>query len=779
MFRHFIKVAFRNLFKFKVQSLISILGLAIGFACFSLSMFWVQYERSYDNFHPEADRIYRVREIDNRWNTDSTGIVLSPWTAYPLAEFLRSNFPEIISACQVESYAMPLKSGKEIDYLVVDTAFCTLFDIPANNFFTAHINNITPVIITERLAKELFGNTDVTGMTIENIWNQKFEIRSVIREWPGNTSYPFDMLIPAEIWYSSNRLSWGYLSFHTYVLLHPRANANEVQKKMTDLKTREHRPNSSFALTPIKEQHYKSPDEGEEQNVKYSHISIFAISGLLIMLCALFNYLTLFVSRIISRGKELALRKVNGSANAQVFSLLFMEFMLILLFSILAGYLLIGIFLPSFRALSMIQMNSFMILSGTLLYVLALVAVTSIIGIIPIGYFYRRNLREMMQGQTATFSRNRVRKISILLQLIIGIGFMFCAVVFFRQIHFLTHTDMGIERKNIAEVSATRWSTLKVLPYFDKIRQIPTVNDVLKTSYPGFIERKSSSSKNSSVIKNGKEFEVNFMSMYCEPHFFDFYHIQLSEGTLFTEDNAHTAVINETAARQLGEDPQVKEEVYQDERIIGVVKDFYFESPTTKIKPTIIYPLHIKNGLDSRQQLSFVYKYEEGTRKETEDAVRRMIQEDHPGEELEFRYSEDVYEKYLKSEKSLMIMLGFMTFVCIMIAIFGIYSLASLTCEQRKKEIAIRKVNGAMVHDILLSLFREYAVLIVIASLIAFPAGYLIVKPWTEGYIKQVSIDWWIYALIFIIVCVITLLTVISQVWKAARQNPAEVVKSE
>ncbi len=285
-------------------------------------------------------------------------------------------------------------------------------------------------------------------------------------------------------------------------------------------------------------------------------------------------------------------------------------------------------------------------------------------------------------------------------------------------------------------------------------------------------------------LGQGKKLESSshYYIIHIDNHFFDFFNIDMIKGEKFPnqyQDNIsigrssdRKVVVNETVAKDL-EGGVIGQLIAGDGIIVGIAKDFYI-TPTAKIKPTMI---HYGNSLKA-----LAYKYEDGQRQQTQQAITQWLYKEFPdfGEfEINFTYMEDVFEAHFKSERALLALLSIMTGVCILISIFGVYSLTSLTCEQRRKEIAIRKVNGAEVSDIMNIFFKEYSVLLAIAALVAFPAGYLIMKRWLEGYVKQTSMDAWLFVLIFLVVFAVIVLTIVSMVWKAANQNPAEVVKSE
>jgi succinate dehydrogenase hydrophobic anchor subunit len=349
---------------------------------------------------------------------------------------------------------------------------------------------------------------------------------------------------------------------------------------------------------------------------------------------------------------------------------------------------------------------------------------------------------------------------------------IFCAAVFIKQIRFLHKTDLGINRRNVAAVQAPCCRLTS--PYYaEQIKQIPGIKDALPIAWGNyFLANMTSGGGISSYEKDGEKMTYSVFNITAVSHFFEFFGVEIISGTIFpNEFDNYKFVLNETAMREIGEKRS------KAENFMGVARDFYL-SPTTKVKPTqISYPDPKYNFLSA-----IAYKYEEGMRQQTEEAVKQWYRKEFPDQgefAIDFAYMEDIFEEYFKSEQALLTLLLVMTFACILIAVFGVYSLTSLTCEQRRKEIAIRKINGAAVVDIMNIFFKEYLLLLAMAALVAFPAGYIIMKRWLEGYVKQTSLDAWLYVLIFLIVFVVIVFSIVSMVWKAANQNPAEVVKGE
>jgi hypothetical protein len=474
------------------------------------------------------------------------------------------------------------------------------------------------------------------------------------------------------------------------------------------------------------------------------------------------------------RLRELALRKVNGATNGQIAATLYTDFLLVIALSLVTGFVLMFWLLPVFKEYASIGQYNINIYTELLTYATLLTLCSIMACGIPVLYFRNQVLDESIKGSGSPGSRNLFRKASLLVQLIISLGMMFCAAVFIKQIHFLNHTDLGINRHNVAAISARCCP----LPphYAQQIKQIPGIMDALPVRGTYFLRDMSIGTQSMNYEKDGETKTYTYSVIAADEHFFDFFGVKIIEGTGFFNDDSGYSVYNETAWKELGED------VLSSARFnpkTGVARDFYL-SPTTKARPTTIY--YPGSQWADRMFTSIAYRYDEGKREQTEQAVAQWYHHEFPDQgefEIDFVYMDDVFEEFFKSERALLTLLSVMTLACILIAVFGVYSLTSLTCQQRRKEIAIRKINGAEVMDIMNIFFKENLLMLVMAAVVAFPAGYVIMKRWLEGYVKQTSMDVWLFVLIFLIVLVVVIFSIVSMVWKAANQNPAEVVKSE
>jgi len=752
MLHHHLKIAFRNLRKYKTQNTISIIGLAVGFTCFAFSALWIRYEMSYDNFHPKADRIYRVHTALYKWNTVESGSneEIQSSTSYQLANWLKSYYPEIEEACGIF-----IQGTEPLIFLYLDQNFCKIFDLNLQEDIFTQERTIAVSHAYEEVVKSFYEqrNSNVRITPIPN--------------WPVNTNIQFTMATPFSHRWSEETLN-RHVGVDTYILVKNGVDINALKEKLDKVEFSEWNNPISLILTPLRQLRYNDPTGNTQSDIKFAHIQIFALAGLLVILCSLFNCLILDNTRVRMRLRELALRKVNGATDWQIAAALYTDSLLVILLSLVVGFMLMALLLPAFREYAAIDSNDFSIYSELTLYAVLLMVCGFVAGSIPVLYARKQVLNESIKGFGKPSSQNLFRKGSLLVQLIISLGMMFCSVVFIKQFRFLHYTDLGINRRNIASVEARHIPLLP--PYADQIKQVPGIIDAIPIESNSFLTNmyRGGGSVHNLVDSTGNKVSMTIFNMRVDARFFDFFGVEIIKGTVFpNEFDNYKFILNETAMKEIGEIESKRA------NFMGVARDFYL-TPTTKVKPTsITYGTNLS---------AIAYKYEEDMRKQTEEAVIQWLRKKFPydGEfEIIFNYMEDIFDEHFKSERALIKLLSVMTLACLLIAVFGVYSLTNLTCQQRRKEIAIRKVHGAEVLDIMNIFFKEYLILLALAAIVAFPTGYIIMKHWMEGYVKQTSMDAWLFVAIFLVVFVVIIFSIVSLVWKAANQNPSEVVKSE
>ena len=796
MIIHFLKVAIRNHLAHKTQTLISLFGLAMAFACVSLASFWNYYERTYDSFQENADRIYRVRQRSKN-SEEAFG-----HSQVRLHRYLKEKYPEIEAAGYIRerwnhnSYES-LHENKDggviasingitypqkvyVQGLSQDALDSFSFEwIEGNKKLMTYKGG--EVAISEQLARSMCGNKSPLGQML-NLEGRELEIAGVYKTWPRHSNLKFD-IIESDTPFERELNSWGGFGVHTYIMLKSGVDHQKfIQKVQSDTIKDIPIPVVYDLITPLKELRYTSPDDGT--NIRLKDVNLFSNASILLTLCALLNYLILFISRLHARGRDMALRTICGSSSWQLIGLLLTEYLLLLLMGLLVGMLFVELAMNQFMKLAMIRIefSSVMISCGYLM--LASLILSVVLSIFPILYFKRKTLRVQIEAEPTRLGNNYFRSTGVCVQLIIGFLFIFCTTIMMKQVYMLTHTD-HIERKQVAWVRASMQesdillSTLQQQPFIKEI--LPDVNPL----YPNYHmtnnricdwEGKSTGSQ-----------DIYFANYTINDEIASFYGLQMKEGPASFELGKGEVFINETMAKEMNISNPIGKTVAikhskSSPKIKGIIYDFHIQNPKTSPIP-ILYSRHSDRfytiGDKTFKQFagSVPFKYN-GNWTTCKKILEKELQQKgvkYPS----FADTEEHYQYFLKSEYNLLQLLSIITIVSILIAIFGIYALIMQSCDQHQKEIAIRKVFGAKVLDILLMFFKQYMAQMALAAIIAFPIGYFLMKNWLEQYTRQTSISIWIYAGIFLGVSILVTLSIGWRIWKAANENPAQIIKKE
>ena len=770
MILHYLKMAFRSLMKHRVQSVLSIVGLAVGFVCFAYSLIWLRYERTFDSFHPNADRIYMLYEK----NSIIRGNLESRIAPYPFAATMKEQFPEVEAATAFFPQAVSYKKDESLGFLKavsVDTAFLDLFDVRILAGSRSFLHSDREIALTPTAARRLFGTDQVLGRTLDLSSGEEKTVTALVSEWKGHSSIPYESLIGIEPY---RRTDWKAGIFMVCFRLRQDADTADFTRKLraadSEVPVRK-TSDYDIRLAMFSAEHLNFCPIAEsyellfkdEAQIRQTYIRMFVWIGVLVMVIALANYFSLLVNQMMNRSKELALRLVNGSSRRGLFALFATELMLMLSVGGFISLLLMEWAEKLFMEISYVKTAW---LPEALVYFFGVLLCSLLVARTIIGYYSRRSLTLALQSRKVPAGwRMSFGRMSMAFQLLVSLLVLFCFSVLFRQLTYLSQTtDIGFERKERATIEVSEefignfLHDLRAQPY---IREASvSVSTLLPQSSYGTI---------TSMDSQGKS--ITFDSFVVDENFLRFYHIPLKE-SLQSEDERQ-CLLTESAAREL-DGPDLVGQSFAGSTIVGIVPDLYTKAPTVPVKPT---ELKIIRQEDTYSKDKVLIRYDERYTEELKRFVVSWFLERKTYATLNI--ATEVYDTYLASERMLMRVLGVMAGVCVLIALFGVYAHVVLACEHRRKEIAVRKVNGATAGLIVRSFLKEYFLLLLGASAFAFPLGTIAMQRWLEQYVLRVGLSWWIYAGIFLLLWIFIMGCIGRSVWRAARENPAEVIKSE
>jgi len=698
MIGHYFRIAWRNLLKYRTQSIISIVGLSISFTAFTFTLSWIRYESGYDKHNPDAERIYRV------FLKDSTQIGgVQKQAPNILAPYLKEHYPEIEAATSIYTYTSDLNLNekafvKNIHFLKSDTSFFHVFYPQLNINYPAIIPPDCR-ILAQNTANKLGLKAEQTGQKIDSL---QIYLLAIVPDQPLPSNVPFDMIMFSQ----PDEYRDLFLNYDRYIYIRIKKGVNlsllaEKLGKMTMVdqiaenvtQTTEY----SCKLIPLRELRTTHPDS--EVPIRYQQLRLFAGVSLLVILCAFFNYLMLFIHKIRIRQRELVLHKVNGAGDFQLLTLFFCEFVILLLIALAIGLSLTELLYPHFIRFSMLDVPQSFFWREAFLYGVALLVLSVLFALIPLRYIVRRSIRENILPETyAGRGKERFSRVTITLQLIISSMLIITTTLFFYQYNYLNSDDIGFDRFNINSIYA-RPSYIPI----DEIRKIQGVEDVI--CYGGDFLPKGIIRGSAVDISPGSDrsqmFNLHEFSIYG-PEFVEFFDIEMLEGRNIFEGEKEACLINKTASLLLNSlDSTAVKKIFK-LSVVGVIADMYIDSPLIPVFPSIYkIPTPQSWGYDSEDSKHYVYRYAEGQREATEKEIKRLATEELGVQYIHISNMEEIYAEYTKSERYLLILLSVMTGVAILIAIFGAYSIITLACRRRRKEIAIRKVNGATVREIM------------------------------------------------------------------------------
>lgn len=766
MIQHYLKIAIRNLLRYKAQTSISVIGLAVGFASFALSGMWVNYEQSYDTFHDGADRIY-VASISSVFYSSGYSTITSPL----LAPYLVKNFPGIESATYTNfTTEFNDEQSRHWKMISVDSAFISIFPVTVLEGNLQFLyNTADEVAISDKAARMLFGDESPIGK--EYPFDKKMTITAVVQEWKGHSNYDFDVISRRK---APKYQEWGYADGTTLFRVAPGTNIDALQKKLESMEVDMRGTIRKYPvrITPLTEMHYTYPYYNTFVRIEY--VRLFCLVSMLIVLGALSNYLIIYLIRIRMRQREWALRKVNGATEKSLIILLMSEIILLLFAAILVGLLLVEICLPTFKQWSYIFEESYFFYKETLIY---MSIATGIVLLFAWGTLAVQRHFTLQSAISSVFtSRFSVfyRRMGLWLQLVISIGFIFCTVVMIKQLHHLrTSADMGVTHTDVEYVAYLQGiSDDEKENWVRLMKEIPGIDfrEVSNLPLPG-----SSNSMFTTIEWDDKQpgdEEIAISSFQVSKETFNLFGLQLVTG-IFPDESSdrNDVLINEALAKKFGWKNPIGKKFSKSYVVAGVLRDIRL-SPTVEAMPTV-YTISM---FPPKKEYAYTYH---GEYEDAQKAINEHIKQNYPDFYMWSRSFSRIIDDATASERVLMKLLTVSSIICIIIAVFGVFSLVNLSCEQRRKEIAVRKVNGATISDIIGIFLREYMSILALAAIVAFATGYIVMKHWLEGYVIQTTITWWIYVAILATVIVIISISIGWRIWQAARQNPAKVIKSE
>ncbi len=784
--------------------MINISGLAVGVSCFILIALYVKNEFSYDRFHSNADSIYRVWQYENYGPKED---FLNTTTPVSMMNVLKSNYPEIEAGSRVFRFnALVKRNESEFNETVraVDPSFFQLFDFELQKGNTSTpFSSTNEIILSESSAKKYFGEEDPIGKTLSLEFNEEikfFEVSAIVSNPPQESSIQFEMLVSLEneaLFFSERaRESWFNVAVESYLLLKPNQSPAQLEAKFPAIIKQylgdNYEEDTFFLhLQPITEIHLDpSLPSGLEpvSNPRYAYV--MGTIGFLILLLACINFVTLAVGRSFSRATEVGVRKALGAFRKQIVYQFWGEALLTTLMSVLFGILLAVLFQDTFNSLTGKQLyinfdGGFWVITVGLIAFIALIA-----GIYPSIVLSKYNPIQVLRSTSVKgASMGLFGRSLIVTQFVASIIMLIGTLVIGRQIDFLVNKDLGYQTDAIVVVptnmSGDEANTFSEL-YVAEVKKQPEVAaaswSTLSFAENGWINAGFTDGKNSY-----REFAVNIV----DPGFLETHDIQIIEGRDFLLGSASDAqngvLVNETFVKRFGlQNPIGKPYDKFDIKIIGVMKDFNFESLNKGVEPLLLtinpdpifeHSENLELQHTTQPRISVRLKAQNTTAGIA--MLKNLWEKTNPAQEFEYSFLDEALSAQYQNELRSKSIVNIASILSLFIACMGLFGLATLTVARRTSEIGIRKVMGADVLDIVGMISKDFVKLVLIAILFAFPIAWWAMHEWLQGFAYHVGVSWWIFVLAGSIVVVITLITVSFQSIRASMANPVKSLRTE
>lgn len=796
MLKNQLKIAFRNLLRYRNYSAINIIGLTLGLCSVLLIVVYLAHELSYDRFHQDADRIYRVSETVPLG--DNVKVIAS--TTAALAPRLRNDYPELEN---ITFFTRPQSTdivygGRrffEDRIHLVDDEFFEVFSFEFIDGSPQSLQTVNSIMIAESIAKKYFGQDDPIGKMIK--LNQFYdgrdlnlEVSAVFKDMPVNSHFHMDFIVGIPTArphiYRGMTSSWGWDSGYTYIKVPPAYDLEAFDASMVDFIKRHVGEDTNWltyftrALTEI---HLESRLNSElEANGNRQNIYVFSIIALAIIFIASVNYVNMATAIATRRSKEVGIMKTLGATRGQLIRQYVSEALLVTMIATLLGGFLAEVLTPYFNELAGkdIEVGFLKHPDRIGLYILASLFIGFVSSIYPAFYLssFRsiQNLQSVSGAQKGVFS---FRKGMLVIQFGISIFLIIGSIVVYNQWDYMRSKSYGLNTTNTVTFSLQnsdnqrRFDVLKTA-----LEKNPNISGI--TSSHRQIARDINQQTNITIYQPDSTAEqITVSNLYVKTGFLEDMGVKLNDGRYFqrglSSDTGRAIILNQ-AAVDLLQDPKVLGRTYQlnGERgtVVGVTENFHYESIYNAIKPMIFIP--------TESAMRFVtLKVNAANMGETIRFIESAWTEFDPNRG--FRYSiigDDIRNLYIGEERFLNVF-TVATGLAIFIACLGVFGLVSFSAFQRIKEIGIRKVLGAGTVNITLLLTKEFLYLIIIGNLIAWPCAYYFSNGWLANYSYRIGFQWWPYVLAGGVALLIAIITASTQTIKAARRNPVESLRYE
>ncbi len=788
MFKNYLKTALRNISKYKIYSLLNVLGLAIGITSTILIIFYIRFEFSFDNFHKNGNKIFRISVISSRAGSVE---MESPIFVPPIGPAMKDEFPEVKQYTRFSTLrSMYFYSGENYwkinNVSYADSTFFEFFtfDLLQGDKATV-LTKPNSVVLTESTARKIFGSENPIGQIIKVGNKDVYKVTGIAKDPPANSQIQFNALLSFPTLYSlpGFYMGWnGGNQYYTYVLLNNSASKNSVESKFPNfmwnhINKRLSKIKIEFKpyLQPLSDIHLKY---NQASGSGLTNIYIFSIVALLIIIIACINFINLSIARATKRLKEIGVRKILGAKRKSLFIQFLTEYFLISFFVFFTVVALIEVLFPYYQNIvgeNLSSINPFTI--SNILFVLGIIL---LVGLVAGGYpaFYLSAAKPVnsLKGEIL-FKGNKIRtrNVMLVIQFAISVALIISTILISEQLSFINNKDLGFDKNNLLVVPLLNENSQKTADTFiSRLENIPgVINSTASSDIPyndftqnGYFPQ----GYNSPIMIHALDVDANYLKTFG---------IKIKSGRNFipgmTSDSS-AYLINEALANQLGWKNPIGKIISRNGRhkVIGVAKDFNYSSLYSDIKPLLITEKPFRNIFDY-----VTIKINSSSVKNTVGAIRKVWKGVNPTAAFEYTFLDDEIDQLYSSEQNFRGIFFTFSLLAILLALLGLFSLSSLTTEQKTKEIGIRKVLGDSAGGITFRILKEYIMLVLLSNIFGCLASYYFMNKWLNNFAFHITQGVGVYLLGSLVALAFGICVVIVHAIKAANSNPIDSLRYE
>jgi len=802
MFKNYFKVAIRNIQRHKTYLFINISGLAVGIACSMLILFWIQNELSYDRFHKNAERMYRIACKGSLGNSTFDYTL----TSAPLAQTLINHYPEVEGAVRILDIELIIpntrvtygdKSFSEQNILAVDSSFFNIFSFPViEGDENTALKQPYSVVLTRSTAEKYFNTSSVLGKIL-SLGKYDLTVTGVIENIPQNSHFDFNFLVSLSSLGVERSKVWLSNDFVTYVLLQKGSNPDDLDAKFPEIvknyafKGRNYEEFVSegnywnYYLQPLLSIHLDSNLEHEfKVNGNRTYVHIFIIVAIVTILIACINFINLSTAISLNRAKEVCLRKVIGSERFQIIRQFLFESVMFSFFSLLLGILIVTILLPVFNSITGSTFTLKLLNNGYLL--LGFICLSVIIGfssgLYPAFIVSSFNPVSVLKGQTGIGRKNYlIRNLLIIFQFAISITLIIVVTIITRQVDFMQNENLGFEKEHVIVINNAQSLGDKIDEFKESMLQNP---DILSAASSYSLPGQNFHGTSFFLVPKG-EISLKLNLYYCDSDFAGTLDMKIDRGSFFSPKSGSditSVVLNEEAVILLGLDNPIGRKLgfYWRQKpnevtIVGVVNDFHYQTMREKIGPLAM--VEFPTNRDAPRFISVRTNSADYGR--TIETIKNIWDKFGSGITFDYSFLDKEYENIYQYEQYTNRVVFVFSIISIIMANLGLFGLVSYMAEQRRKEIGIRKVLGSRKTGIVGLLSKDLLKGVLIANIFSWPVAYYLSNSWLQNFSYRINVNWWVFILSGFLAFLIAFITISIQLFRFANANPVEALRYE